>query len=181
MDYSSKQNAWSKQVHSLLTLPPEGSLQTSAHKVNLCANTAQKWSVLNAIPATRIPTGLHPIPPITLLRLCILVRQAEGSQNPGACCGSFSSTSSSTEVATAVTIANQAEVFVGILPRRQLAAPAPLFKGIIGRFLPCHEQAAFAVDFESLSGGQAKLLAQLARQRQLAVFRYNRSHGFNVS
>ena len=59
MDYSSKQNAWSKQVHSLLTLPPEGSLQTSAHKVNLCANTAQKWSVLNAIPATRIPTGFH--------------------------------------------------------------------------------------------------------------------------
>ena len=28
-----------------------------------------------------------------------------------------------------------------------------------------------------LSGGQAELVAQLARQGQLAVFRYNRRHG----
>jgi len=42
---------------------------------------------------------------------------------------------------------------------------------------PRYEQTILAADFEGLSGGQAELLAQLARQGQLAVFRYNRRHG----
>ena len=96
------------------------------------------------------------------------------------CCGSFSSTSSSTELSAAVTIANQAEVIGGAFPRRQLAAPAPLLKGIIGRLLPRDEQAIFAAELEGLSRSQVELLAQLARQRQLAVLCHDRSHARKV-
>ena len=98
----------------------------------------------------------------------------------GACCGSFNSTSSSTEVSTAVTIANQVKIFITVFSRRQVAASAPFFKGIIGRFLPSHQPAALGADFEGLPGGQAKLLTQFARQGQLAIFRYNRSHACKV-
>jgi len=75
-----------------------------------------------------------------------------------------------------VTIANQAQVFIGALSRRQAATPAPFFKGITGRFLPGHQQAALATNLEGLPGSQAELLVQLERQRQLAVLGYNRSH-----
>ena len=95
----------------------------------------------------------------------------------GACRGSFNSTSSSTELSMAVTIANQAEVIIGILPYRQAPAPAPFFKGVIGRLLPRHEQPVLVVDFDGLPWGQAELFAQLGRQGQLAVFGYHGSHG----
>src|SRR5947207_1901082 len=44
------------------------------------------------------------------------------------CCGSFSSTSSRTEVSTAVTIANQPQVIIGVGSGGQGAAPAPLLE-----------------------------------------------------
>jgi len=69
-----------------------------------------------------------------------------------------------------VTITNQAEVFIGVLSHRQMAASAPLFEGVASRFLPSHQPAALAANFEGLPGSQAELLAQFARQGQLAIF-----------
>lgn len=63
----------------------------------------------------------------------------------------------------AVTIAGQAEVIVAVFPQGQLTAPAPLFEGIVVRFLAGHEPIAPAVDFERLTGIQAKLLSRFPR------------------
>lgn len=81
----------------------------------------------------------------------------------------------------AVTVACQAEVIVGILSRRQPSAPAPFFKRVAGGRFPRHEQAILATYFQGLPRRQAQLLAHLAWQRQLAIFRHNRSHVSKVT
>jgi hypothetical protein len=94
----------------------------------------------------------------------------------GACCGSFSRTSSRTEVSTAVTIANQAQVIIGIGPDGQLAATAPLLKHIRFNFFPRHECACLALHFEHGSRTKAKGLTHFLRNADFTVILNNGTH-----
>src|SRR5271157_5462516 len=98
----------------------------------------------------------------------------------GACYGSFSKTSSSTEVSTAVTIANQAQVIIGVGPVGQLAATAPLLKYIRFDFFPRHEHTCLALHFEYGSRTQAKGLTRFLRNADFAVILNNGTHVIKI-
>ena len=89
------------------------------------------------------------------------------------CCGSFSSTSSRTEVSTAVTIANQPQVVIGVGSGGQGAAPAPFLENVRLDFLPGNQSACLVLQFEDVAGLETKLFSKLARNFDLAVLSQN--------
>ena len=76
-------------------------------------------------------------------------------------------------MSTAVTIANQAQVIIGICPVGQLAATAPFLKHIRFDFLPRHECACLALHFEYCSRTKAKGLTHFLRNADFAVILNN--------
>ncbi len=96
------------------------------------------------------------------------------------CCGSFSSTSSRTEVSTAVTIADQSQVIVGVRSSGQCAAPAPFLENVRLKFFPDNQSARLVLQFEDVTGLEAKLFSKFARNFDLAVLSYYRVHATTV-
>ena len=96
------------------------------------------------------------------------------------CRGSFSSTSSRTEVSTAVTIANQPQVVIRVRSGGQGATPTPFLENIRLNLLPGNQSACSVLQFEDVTGLETKLLSKLARNFDLAVLSQNRIHGIKV-
>jgi len=96
------------------------------------------------------------------------------------CCGSFSSTSSRTEVSTAVTIANQPQVVIGVGSGGQGATPAPFLESVRLNLFPGHQRARLVLQLEDVAGLETKLFAKLARNLDLAVLSQNCVHGSKV-
>ena len=96
------------------------------------------------------------------------------------CSGSFSSTSSRTEVSTAVTIANQSQVVIRVRSRGQGATSAPFLKNIRLNLLPGNQSPRLVLQFENVAGLETKLFSKLARNFDLAVLRQNCVHGSKV-
>jgi hypothetical protein len=96
------------------------------------------------------------------------------------CCGSFNSTSSRTEVSTAVTIANQPYVIIGAHSRGQCTAPAPFLENVWFNFFPGDQGARLILQFENVTGFEAKLFSKLPRNLDVAVLTQNRVHARKV-
>ena len=85
------------------------------------------------------------------------------------CRESFSSTSSRTEVSTAVTIANQPQVVIRVRSGGQGATSAPFLENIRLNLFPGNQSARLVLQFEDVTGLETKLFSKLARNFDLAV------------
>ena len=83
-------------------------------------------------------------------------------------------------MSTAVTIANQPQLLIGVSPGGQGAAPAPFLEDVRLNFLPGNQSARLVLQFEDVAGLETKLFAKLARNFDLAVLRQNCVHGSKV-
>lgn len=72
-------------------------------------------------------------------------------------------------MSTAVTIANQPQVVVGVRSGGKGAAPAPFFENVRLDFFPGNQGARLVLQFEHVAGFEAKLFSKLARDFDLAV------------
>ena len=99
----------------------------------------------------------------------------------GACCGSFSKTSKGTDVSTAVTIANQAQVIIRLCPVGQMAATEPFFEYIRLDLFPRHQRAPVALDFEHGSRADSKSLPHLLRNADFPIILNNSTHAANIA
>lgn len=80
----------------------------------------------------------------------------------------------------AVTIANQAQILIGVGSGRNGAAAAPLLENVRLDLLPGHQRARLVLQFEDVAGPQTELFAKLARNLNVAVLRHNCVHESEV-
>lgn len=100
-------------------------------------------------------------------------------EGPG-CRGSSSSTSSRTEVSTAVTIANQPQVIIRVCSGGQNTAPAPFLEDVRLNLSPGDQGARLVPQFEHVAGLKSELFSEFAGNFDLTVLSQNRVHKRNV-
>jgi hypothetical protein len=98
------------------------------------------------------------------------------SSDESACAGEFVSTSRSTELSTAVSIARAFQIAVHGQTLGQAGLAAPFFENVVRNLLPPHKRSIYGVEFEHGAGEEPKFFAHCFGNRDLTFFRKDCVH-----